>query len=72
MGKKVSRDRASLMPAEAHNLKAIVHGLSDLAAKQALYGLIQVLSFKSGVSGLMFSEVLDDARKYTEVKGVSV
>lgn len=72
MSKKVFKERASLLPAEAHNLKAIVHGLSELAAKQALYGLINVLSMRSRVTGSVFTDTLDDARKYTEVKGVSV
>lgn len=58
-----------LNPGEAKALKARVYDLSELAAKQALYGFIQILSFKVNVSRSMFEEVIEDAVKYSEVKG---
>jgi hypothetical protein len=58
-----------LNPGEAKVLKARVYDLSELASKQALYGIIQILSFKVNVSRSMFEEVIDDAVKYSEVKG---
>jgi hypothetical protein len=36
--------------------------------KQALYGIIQILSFKVNVSRSMFEEVIDDAVKYNQIK----
>jgi hypothetical protein len=57
-----------LNPGEAHTLKARAYDLSELAAKQALYGIIQVLSVKSNVSRRIFEEVIDDAEKYNNVK----
>lgn len=55
-------------PGEAKMFKARVYDLSELAAKQALYGIIQILSFKVNVSRSMFEDVIDDAVKYSEVK----
>lgn len=57
-----------LNPGEAKTLKARVYDLSELAAKQALYGIVQVLSFKVNVSRSMFEEVIDDAEKYSKIK----
>jgi hypothetical protein len=57
-----------LNPGEAKVLKARVYDLSELAAKQALYGIVQVLSFKVNVSRSMFEEVIDDAEKYSKIK----
>jgi hypothetical protein len=56
-------------PGEAKVFKAKVYDLSELAAKQALYGIIQILSFKVNVSRSMFEEVIDDSVKYSETKG---
>ena len=58
-----------LNPGEAKVLKAQVYDLSELAAKQALYGIIQILSFKVNMSRSMFEDVIDDAVKYNEEKG---
>jgi hypothetical protein len=55
-------------PGEAKLFKATVYDLSELAAKQALYGIIQVLSFKVNMSRSMFEDVMDDAVKYSKVK----
>jgi hypothetical protein len=57
-----------LNPGEAHTLKARAYDLSELGAKQALYGIIQVLSFKVNVSRSMFEDVIDDAEKYSKIK----
>ena len=53
---------------EAKMFKAKVYDLSEFAAKQALYGIIQILSFKVNLSRSMFEEVIDDAVKYSEVR----
>jgi hypothetical protein len=53
-------------PGEAKLFKAKVYDLSELGAKQALYGIIQILSFKVNVSRPMFEEVVDDAVKYSQ------
>lgn len=58
-----------LNPGEASNLKANVYDLSERGAKQALYGIIQILSFKVNVSRFMFEELIDDAVKYSKSKG---
>jgi hypothetical protein len=55
-------------PAEAHTLKAAIYDLSDLAAKQALYGILKMLSIKAHLNRIHFEEVIDDARKLTEIK----
>ena len=57
-----------LNPGEGKMLKARVYDLSELAAKQALYGIIQVLAFKVNVSRSMFEEIIDDAEKYSKIK----
>jgi len=56
-----------LNPGEAKTLKAAVYDLSELAAKQALYGIVQVLSFKPRISTDTLKEIIDDARKYSEL-----
>ena len=57
-----------LNPGEGHTLKAAVYDLSPSARLQALYGIIQILSFRVNVSRQMFEEVIDDARKYSELQ----
>ena len=57
-----------IYPDEARTLKAKVYGFSESAAKQALWGMIQVLSTKTFVSQAQFKELLDDAGKYTQAK----
>lgn len=59
-----------LNPGESKTLKTAVYDLSELAAKQTLYGVIQILSIKVHVPLSVFKEILDDARKYDEVKKV--
>lgn len=68
MEDKLSGVVTKLKPGEAKILKARVYDLSELAAKQALYGIIQVLSLKVNVSRSIFEEVIDDAEKYSVIK----
>ena len=56
-----------LNPGEAKTLKAAIYDLAELAAKQALYGVVQLLSFKPRISREEFQEIIDDARKYSEL-----
>jgi len=49
-------------------LKAAVHDLSEQAAKQALYAIIQVLSLAPHVRRPVLEEIINDARKLTEAK----
>ena len=57
-----------IYPDEARTLKALVFDLSETGAKQALWGMITILSFKTAISLIQFKEVLDDAAKYTQTK----
>jgi hypothetical protein len=49
---------------ESHALKARVYDLSELAAKQVLYGIIQIFTMKAKLSIPTFEEVIDDAGKF--------
>ncbi|MDP2362675.1 MAG: hypothetical protein Q8M94_02775, partial [Ignavibacteria bacterium] len=49
---------------EARILKAQVYDLSEIAAKQALFGIIQVLTLKTSITQAQFKEILDGAGKY--------
>ena len=55
-----------IYPDEARALKAKVYDFSESAAKQALWGMITILSFKTAISLIQFKEILDDAGKYTQ------
>jgi hypothetical protein len=55
-------------PAEARALKARVYDLSELAVKQALYGIIQILSVRANLPRPIFEEIIDDATKYSNIK----
>ena len=68
MNDKISRVVAKLNPGEVKELKARVFDLSELATKQALYGIIQILSFRINVSRNMFQEIIEDAVKYNMIK----
>jgi len=57
-----------LNPGEAKTLKATVYDLSPSARLQALYGIIQILSFKPRISREEYQEIIDDARKYSELE----
>jgi hypothetical protein len=54
-------------PGEAKLLKVTIERLSHLAAKQALYGIVQVLALTGSLRTKTFEEILDDARKLTEM-----
>jgi hypothetical protein len=60
--------RTPLNPVEVRDTKAGVYDLSEIAAKQLLYGIITILSFKSSVIKDQFLEILDDAKKYNQIK----
>ena len=62
------KQKTPLNPGESANLKAAVYDLTELAAKQMLYGMIQLLSSKSSILVEQFRDVLDDARKYAQTK----
>lgn len=57
-----------LNPGGAKELKAQVYDLTELAAKQALYGIVQALSFRANITSIMFKEIIDDAVKYSKNK----
>jgi len=56
-----------IYPDEARSLKALVFDLSETGAKQALWGMIQVLSLKTSITQAQFKEMLDDAGKYAQI-----
>ena len=56
-------------PGEARALKAQVYDLSEVAVKQALYGIIQILSVRGNLPRPIFEEIIDDATKYYKAKG---
>jgi len=49
---------------ESRALKARVYDLSEAAAKQVLYGIIQIFTMKAKLGLPVFEEVIDDAGKY--------
>jgi hypothetical protein len=57
-----------LNPGVAKGLKASVYDLSEAAAKQVLYGIIQIFSVRANMSSSIFEEVIDDAVRYSKVK----
>jgi len=63
-----------LNPGEARVLKATIERLNGLAAKQALLGIVNVLSTKAKLPVKLFEEVVDDAwrlAQLTNEKGTS-
>jgi hypothetical protein len=66
------KPRTPLNPVEVRDVKAAVYDLSEAAVKQLLYGVIQILSLKSSVIKEQFLEILDDARKYNQIKSKPV
>jgi hypothetical protein len=56
-------------PGEAKVLKVTIDRLSELAAKQALYGIVQTLTLMNTLRRKTFEEILDDARKLSEITG---
>lgn len=56
-----------LNPGEAKALRVMIEKLNEAGAKQALYGIIQVLSQKVHLPLGIFEAIVNDARKLTEV-----
>ena len=54
-----------IYPDEAGILKATVYDLSETAARQALFAMVQVLTLKVSITQAQFKEILDDAGKYS-------
>ena len=54
-----------IYPDEAKILKATVYDLSETAARQALFAMVQILTFKTSITQVQFKEILDDAGKYS-------
>lgn len=57
-----------IYPDEARTLKAKVYDFSETAAKQAPWGMIQILTLKTSITQAQFKEVIDDASRYTQIK----
>jgi len=57
-----------LNPGEVKMLRETTEHLSELAAKQTLFGIINALSKGTRVGPLLFKEILDDALKLTQIK----
>jgi hypothetical protein len=62
------KKKTPLNPVEVRDVKAAIYDLSELACKQLLYGMINILSLKSRVIKEQFLEILDDAQKYNQIK----
>lgn len=56
-----------IYPDEARTLKACVFDLSETAAKQALFAMVQILSLKTFITQAQFKEIIDDAGKYSQI-----
>jgi len=57
-----------LSQSESKMLKARVYDLSEIAAKQALYGIIDFMSTRVKLPRRAFEEIIDDAVKYNDIK----
>ena len=68
MKKTVRLTICPFSPVEAKALKAEVYDLSEGATKQALYGLINILSLRVNMPKSFFKELIDDAVKYVNTK----
>lgn len=49
---------------ESRALKARVHDLSEVAAKQVICGIIQIFTMKAKLSIPIFEEIIEDAWKF--------
>lgn len=58
----------SISEQESKIFKAMVFDLNETAAKQILFGIIQVLSKNNTMTASFFKEILDDASKYSSIK----
>lgn len=63
----MTREKMSpLNPGETMRLKAGIGGLSEIAARSMINGLLQVLFLKGSISRKAFEEILIDAQKYQD------
>ena len=56
-----------IYPDEAKILKATVYDLSETAARQALFAMVQILTLRTSITQVQFKEILDDAGKYSVI-----
>ena len=68
MGKTVKLTISPFNTGEAGMLKDQVHDLSEGAAKQALYGIVNILSLRVNMPKSFFKELIVDATKYSNIK----
>jgi len=71
---KPKKEEHPLNPGEAKVLKATIERLNGLSARQALMGIVNVLSTRTHLSVGLFGEIIDDAwrlAQLTEQKGTS-
>jgi Flp pilus assembly pilin Flp len=71
---KPKKEEHPLNPGEAKVLKATIERLNRLAAKQALLGVVNVLSSKAHLHVKLFEEIVDDAWRLAQLtndKGTS-
>jgi len=61
-----------LNPGEAMVLKATIYDLSEIAAKQALYGIVQILTFRPQLHRKHLEEIVNDAKKLSGMKNKQV
>lgn len=65
----MSREKTyPINPGEAKLLKAAIYDLSEGAAKQALYGIVQILGLTPNMRRRVFEEIIADATKLTVAK----
>lgn len=57
-----------IYPDEARTLKAMVYDFSEISLRQALWGMINILTLKTSITQAQFKEILEDANKYTQNK----
>lgn len=53
---------------EVKVLKDLIYDLNEMALRQALFGILTVLNFKKNISTNQVKEILDDSRKYSQIK----
>jgi len=68
MAFKSAKKVTLLNPAESSSIKARIYDLSEFAVKQALYGMVQILTYKGNISRDFFEQCVDDAAKFMQVK----
>lgn len=58
----------NLQKEECQILKATIFDLTEQGAKQALWGMVEILFEHPSILSKVFSLIIDDARKYSESK----